>query len=183
MNSQVPNAVAATSTPTLVSNNAFDGFTLFDMGGIKSLKHTNASSEEFKYVQYVGQTLRNSIMKHVKPTDGVFLTACVQHEMAWNPQDGKHGPFGPTIDGCTHAEAVRQHASASPQPSIILPSRVHAPFSAPRLFLPENLVMQLCALQVASFVLKTGKCKLVTVDATDDFASLIKVPCNTGVFN
>ena len=43
--------------------------------------------------------------------------------------------------------------------------------------------MQLCALQVASFVLKTGKCKLVTVDATDDFASLIKVPCNTGVFN
>ena len=76
------------------------------MGGLKSLKHANASSPEFKYVQYVGGIMRASVAAHTKPTNGVFLTACVQHEMAWTPADSKKGPFGPTISGCTHAEAV-----------------------------------------------------------------------------
>ena len=26
--------------------------------------------------------------------------------MAWNSEDSAKGPFGPTIGGCTHAEAV-----------------------------------------------------------------------------
>ena len=26
--------------------------------------------------------------------------------MAWNSEDSANGPFGPTIGGCTHAEAV-----------------------------------------------------------------------------
>ena len=48
----VPKAVAATATPTFVSNNGYDGFTLFAMGGLRSLKHTNASSPQFKYAHY-----------------------------------------------------------------------------------------------------------------------------------
>ena len=46
----VPNAVKATATPTMVSNNGYDGFTLFDMGGLSSLNNTSASSPEFKYL-------------------------------------------------------------------------------------------------------------------------------------
>jgi len=28
--------------------------------------------------------MRASIKAHVKPGDGIFLTSCVQHPMAWN---------------------------------------------------------------------------------------------------
>ena len=76
------------------------------MGGLKSLKHTNASSPEFQYVLYVGGIMRASVAAHTKPTNGVFLTACAQHQMAWTAADSKNGPFGPSIGGCTHAEAV-----------------------------------------------------------------------------
>ena len=57
-------------------------------------------------MQYVGSVMRASIKAHVKPGDGVFVTSCVQHEMAWTSADSAHGPFGPMIGGCTHAEAV-----------------------------------------------------------------------------
>lgn len=81
-------------------------------------------------MQYVGSVIRASVKAHVskytstphctlifaavseglcaitEPGDGVFVTSCVQHEMAWTSADSSQGPFGPTIGGCTHAEAV-----------------------------------------------------------------------------
>jgi hypothetical protein len=62
-------------------------------------------------VQYVGAKMRSSIMEHIKPGDGVFLTSCVQHEMAWTSNDGKRGPYGPTIQNCTHEQAVASWAA------------------------------------------------------------------------
>ena len=66
-------------------------------------------------MRYVGAKMRGSILPRVraagKERDALFLTSCVQHEMAWNAVDARGGPFGPTIGGCTHAEAVAQWVS------------------------------------------------------------------------
>ena len=115
-------------------------------------------------MQYVGKTLRASITSRAKPGDGVFLTSCVQHEMAWNSEDSAKGPFGPTIGGCTHAEAVAAWVSEANSSDDTDTDRA------------ENR--------------KKGKegeglvgCQRVAVDDSDGFATLSAEPCNTGVFH
>eukprot|EP01051_Picozoa_sp_SAG22_P008168 SAG22_NODE_607_length_8603_cov_4.554327_8_plen_164_part_00 len=159
MCASVPNAYAAAKTPTFVSNNAFDGFQLFDMGGAPSLKRVrNGSAAAFKYVQYVGAAVRRSIQARAKPGDGYFVTACVQHPMAWTSADGEGGPFGPTIAGCTHAQAVATWVGgrgASPPPAVL-------PSSSSSSSAPE--------------------CSRVSIDTDDRFEKMAREPCNGGVF-
>ena len=110
-------------------------------------------------MQYVGKTLRASITSRAKPGDGVFLTSCVQHEMAWNSEDSAKGPFGPTIGGCTHAEAVAawvSEADANDDDDGQEKGKEG-----------EGLV----------------GCQRVAVDDSDDFATLSAEPCNAGVFH
>ena len=111
----VPTAYRATRTPTMVSNNAFDAFTLDAMGGIPSLKGVHGDSKLWHYVQYVGAQLRNSVLAQVKAEDGVFLTSCVDHQMAWASSDSATGPYSPNIGGCTHNQAVAAWTSGNGQ--------------------------------------------------------------------
>eukprot|EP01046_Picozoa_sp_COSAG06_P105489 COSAG06_NODE_51730_length_310_cov_0.843602_1_plen_65_part_10 len=64
-------------------------------------------------------------------------------------QDSKQGPFGPTIGGCTHAEAVAAWVAKQ--------GVQHANVNAKG----------------------AQDCELIAIDSSDDFATLITDKCNT----